>query len=578
MDIQTIAVENFRSHQKTEIKLGKVTALVGPNGSGKSSLIEAPATCLIGENTWTSRDGVTLSNLIRAGAKEASVSVGGKRTITRQITAKGSKLSLDDGETITQAMLLGKLKVTVSQLRTALIPNSFLALTSAHQKEAIFDLLAPKFTVAAVAEHVPASETWDKLAARWIKEHGEEEDVDLDKFYQFVYEARRNYKAKAKTQENPRQKELVAKISDVSKKIASVNFENEQIKIALRAREALPEKQKELAALLTRRKDVAALKKEWNELDDFQREAERKLAAAEAILKASKSEGLALGETKLKDGKIVCPIGLSCPHDEKALKDRGTFAKGLKIAEDAKILSAKQKLKDADRLLAEKRAELETAETVNHQIEALQEDIKKFGEAKPRKLIDRSALEEERKAVEAELATLPSVGGADEAVVDKLDAIVGALNVHGIKTKAIEKAADALEKEVNGALSRFGAWTMRFFVEGEFSPTILREGGGCLLGELSDGERAVLSLVIQDVFSRRSGVNLVVVDNIDLLDGKACGKFFEVACKITSKVLVGTTNGTFIPKMDAVKTVNLSPGKPGKSAPSPADPPMEDLL
>jgi DNA repair exonuclease SbcCD ATPase subunit len=583
MDIKKIIVEDFRVHKKAELELGKVTAVTGPNGSGKSSLIEAPATCLLGENTWTARDGISLRNLIRADAKQATVSVMGKRLISRVVTPKGAKLVLDSEEPVTQAMLLEKLKVTEPQLRASLIPQAFLALPAGKQKEAIFDLLAPKFTMEDVATHVPKSDTWDKIAARWSKEHEGEEQVDLDALYKFVYEARKNYKAKGKTQpaqENPRQKELVARISEIAKKIASANFENAHIRTLKAERELLPQKEKELASL--RAPNMEALKKEWEELDSFQRDCERKLGAAEAVLKQGKVEGPNLASAKAVDGKVVCPMGLSCPHDEKTLADRKNLVKGLQIAKEAEIKSCQQKLRDAEKALASKREEIRKAEETVHRIEVLKLEVKKLKELGPAKEpVDVKAMEEERKAVERELASLTSAPAVDETVVANLDAIVDALNVNGIKTSAIQKAVAGLEEEVNEAIARFGAWRMQFFVEGEFAPTILGGGGGRLLGELSDGERAVVSLVIQDVFSRRSGTNLVVVDNIDLLDEEAHRKFFEVACTIKSKVLVGTTNASLIPKMDGVTVVSLAPAeKPARKAPvkKSEEPPVEDLL
>ncbi len=39
--IDKVLIENFKSHRRTEIELGRLTLLVGPNSSGKSSVLEA---------------------------------------------------------------------------------------------------------------------------------------------------------------------------------------------------------------------------------------------------------------------------------------------------------------------------------------------------------------------------------------------------------------------------------------------------------------------------------------------------------------------------------------------------------
>ncbi len=39
--IESISIERFKSIERTQISLGRVTALVGPNNAGKSSVLQA---------------------------------------------------------------------------------------------------------------------------------------------------------------------------------------------------------------------------------------------------------------------------------------------------------------------------------------------------------------------------------------------------------------------------------------------------------------------------------------------------------------------------------------------------------
>ena len=583
MEIKKIAAEDFRCHKKFEIELEKVTLLVGPNGAGKSSILEAPATMLVGENSWCRRDGVSLSDQIRKGAKEAKVSVIGRRILSRIIGPKGSRLVVDK-DPLTQPLLLKNLKVTEAQLRATLMPMSFLNLPLKEMKETLFDLLGSAMTLQTVGTYIPkdATVTWEKLCKRWKEDHEGEESVDLDDFYKFVYDARHKYKQKASApQENPRQKELVQKISEISQGIAAANFDNERRRIGIEQKGKLPEIQARLQAMAA--PDVPAFEKKVEELDEEIMDLEKKLSAAEAVLQMSKKDSSSLKDLEVKEGKVRCPLGLECPHDAKAVKSKKDLAKGQELAKAGEIKSLRDRLNLAENAQEKAVQDLKKAREQMDEYDGLIREINQIDQmGEIEEPVDIDALKREKDAVEKELSTLASKPREADPTVDHLNAIVDSLKVDGIKTEVIRSKIAALEKDLNAALAKFGDWRVQFFVASEFRPTILTRGVEIRVGEMSEGERALMSLILQDAFAARARINLVVMDNVDVLDRKAAKTFFETALAVSSRVLVGLANDSFVPSLEGIKIVKLSaPAEAGPKPTPPKDeerPPIEDLL
>jgi DNA repair exonuclease SbcCD ATPase subunit len=578
VDIKAIKLEDFRSHEKIEVELAKVTVITGPNGSGKSSIIEAPATVLLGDNTWTARDGVKLLSQIRKGAKKARVTLVGKHSISRVISAKGSEIFVDDKESVTQAMIFQNLKANDQQLGACLIPHAFLNLALKEQREALFSLLTKKITLEQVGEFIPqdSKAVWNKLAGRWAEEHPDDDSVNLDKLYEFVYEARRKYKAKGTDEAKPeppaKQKELVAELSEIQRQIAGANFENARVDTGHEMKAKLPDLKKRLAELEPKRGKSVTIQNRLQELANELLEAEKHLAGIEAVLREASSQTDLFEEVKFKKGKVSCPLGLECPHDEKLVKDKKAMAAGTGIAKEGERKSAREKVKrlrDEETRLEQQGSQLQEVE---EEVDQLNRDIKHAEGLKEEEYVDVVELKEKKGKIEQELSQLtappPKTGGPDEAKVAALNGVVDALSVSGIKTQVVKRNIADLEKEVNEALAKFGEWRVRFFAGEDYRPVVLSAKGECQVGEMSDGERALLSLILQDVFSQRSGVNVVVMDNVDLLDQRACEAFINMACRVKSKVLVAMANTENLPRQDRpageFKIVNLGPSKKSK--------------
>lgn len=590
MEIKAIAVENFRSHLKYELELEKVTLLTGSNGAGKSTLLEAAATALIGENTWTARDGIKLKNMIRRGAKSATVSIVGKRTISRVITASGSKILLDGKDPLTQFELLQNLKVSESQVRAALIPTAFLSLPGKDQQDALYSLVGASLTLEEASKYVPESETWTKLAKRWKEDHEDEEFVDLDKLYDFVYQARRSYKSKTATpQSSDENQDLIVELGEISKQIAAANFKNQERQAKEKTIATLSQLESDLEAAKAASRPGAAGKLEEARAEELEC-AKKDGAAMAAVSDARQELAGAQGKTG-KGGKVVCPIGLECPHDEDSLKKRQTYLKGQVVAREGEYKSTKENLKRAkDRVSAAHQAEAQAQES-QRQIASIEAEIKKLQamaqDLKASKPVDTEALKRRKEEIEKKMTQAISRPAEADRTIENLNAIVEALAVDGIKAQIVRKHVGNLEGECNKALSQFGGMQIRFFLDGEWRPCIIHSGSEVSTGELSEGERLVTSLVIQDVFAQRAGVNLVVVDNVDLLDAAAYRKFVSAALNLKSKVLAGLANLSHqaaVPsqKDGRIKVVDLGQGSEGKGEEerreSPKKRPVEDIL
>ncbi len=569
MNIKEIKLKNFRNHEDYEVELEKVTLFTGPNGSGKSSIVQAVAAALINETVWTANDGVKMRNHIRKGAKFAKITLVAKREITRTIRASGTVLTMADGETITQSMVYKKLGVSHQHLRACLIPQAFLTLKLKEQKDVLFDLLSAEMTLKEVRKHIPkdAGAVWKKIVDRWRKEHQDEPTVDLDKLLAFVMEERKKFKAKISkvvADDSSDNKELISKLSDLSRRIGQANFDNEQIKAGQKEKAKIPELEKQMSEL-TGGPKIEDLEESLKSSGENAAELDKRIAGIDAVIDQNAAELDAFGDPKLKKGKVLCPIGLECPHDEKMLKKRKATLKGLATAKDGERKSVKQKLNAARQIHNRNDVALKKARHNSSEIHDLKSEIQRALEIKDGEPVDVDAIKAEKAEVEKELTRLSSISKpvASNPILDKLDAIVDSLNVHGIKTDVIRKEAKGLEDEVNAALAKFGDWKVQFFVEEDYQPTILTAKGECSLGELSDGERALLSLILQDVFAQRSGIGMVVMDNVDLLDRGACESFINTACRVKSKVLIAMANADHIQMGDGdpMKIVNLGPAK-----------------
>jgi len=69
LKINSLSLENFRSHKKTEINLERINFFAGGNNAGKTSILAAIEWALTGHCLWTDRAGRGAADLVRQGEK-----------------------------------------------------------------------------------------------------------------------------------------------------------------------------------------------------------------------------------------------------------------------------------------------------------------------------------------------------------------------------------------------------------------------------------------------------------------------------------------------------------------------------
>jgi exonuclease SbcC len=90
LKINSLSIENFRSHKKTEINLDRINFFAGGNNAGKTSILAAIEWALTGHCLWTDRAGRGAADLVRQGEKCTAVAldVAGLGAVIRSLPLK----------------------------------------------------------------------------------------------------------------------------------------------------------------------------------------------------------------------------------------------------------------------------------------------------------------------------------------------------------------------------------------------------------------------------------------------------------------------------------------------------------
>lgn len=112
--LDSIRLQNFKTHRDTEIKLGRLTVLVGPNGSGKSSVLQA----------------IELLSPLASRTPGSSMHLGSMRTVARgEQKVKACALSIQGGQppTTQWSWSVDEMGESTSMARIANLPSQMSA-------------------------------------------------------------------------------------------------------------------------------------------------------------------------------------------------------------------------------------------------------------------------------------------------------------------------------------------------------------------------------------------------------------------------------------------------------------------
>jgi len=170
MKINRLYLQNFRSHLESDINLDRVNFFLGKNNVGKTSLLAALEWGLTGRCYWTDKAGRGAGDLIKTGAKSATILVdlAGAGLAVRTMNPNGFTFDGETAAQAAQAKLYAALQTNEDDLRAALDVSAFLAMSPAEQKTYLFNVLNLRWDIDTV------------LAAlrEWAKKNGHGEKIE----------------------------------------------------------------------------------------------------------------------------------------------------------------------------------------------------------------------------------------------------------------------------------------------------------------------------------------------------------------------------------------------------------------
>ncbi|MDF9408197.1 AAA family ATPase [Pelotomaculum isophthalicicum JI] len=143
MKINRLYLQNFRSHRESDISLDRVNFFLGKNNAGKTSLLAALEWGLTGRCYWTDKAGRGAGDLIKTGAKSATVlaDLAGAGLAVRTMNPNGFTFDGETAAQAAQAKLYAALQTNEGDLQAALNVSAFLAMSPSEQKTYLFNVL-----------------------------------------------------------------------------------------------------------------------------------------------------------------------------------------------------------------------------------------------------------------------------------------------------------------------------------------------------------------------------------------------------------------------------------------------------
>lgn len=568
MRVARIRLENFRNHKSSMIELDRLNIFCGPNASGKSSIRQALEICLTGRCEATDRGGRGADDLIRVGARAATIAVeleplGG---IARTISPSGSQLQVADweGSLKTQQELLYRELGADADLVSAIFNvSAFLSLPPKEQAAMLYRLLPDKEDLLSGLD--------GELREVLISVVGEPpESLTAEQFeaiYKRLYEARRGAKkeldqakgrlaglkeaALADTVRSPR--ELRDQLRDMASRRALLEARVAEAKAASERKRNLEDQVGTLEA------ELEEMKARLGELPAPDQEAGARLEAAIASLDKAQAHSTEVATeiraidaalAALKKSRGKCPLApdvIPCPlqgdglkrltanldgkrkilvaEHEKAQKEMGRLtsqanelSKALGATEEVEALE--EEIERVKRELADAKGELarlpEQTSAENGEIE-ITEIEKQIGRVQSL-LAEAELAERNHKAVEEAKGEVERLGRRVEAL-EKLVSLFGP-GPEGLRSRQLSRRLEAVEERINNNLEVItdGEYQVSLEAEPDFRLVVHGPAGTVDLRQLSTSERLRVGIAVSEALAHLSGLKVLVIDDAEILD------------------------------------------------------------
>jgi DNA repair exonuclease SbcCD ATPase subunit len=573
MKITTIKLVYFRNHEATELPLAPLTIVKGRNNSGKTSIRHAIEVALTGRAEFTDRGGRGLTDAIRVGQKAGVVEldVEGIGEITRTLKPSGSSLQVADWTgtaTAQQELLNQKLGADADLISALLNVGQFISLPPKEQKDMLFKIARPEISIQQLmvaindwAEKQGAGNLLDEL--RSLIQIPETVGPDwLDQAYKLIFEARKEAKkvrdtlaGKVEGMEDVSQ-ELppLDQLPELEKQIATLEAEREKLREKVAAveaaevrRTALADREpgirssiKALGVPIEASGDPEKLKVTLGTLTEKLDEARQASYEAQGELRAiddalPKIKG-AKGDCPLAPGVVSCPM--TAAERKELVKDLNAQRKKLvavheKAMKDAAAIET-QKEELAERIWAAEQVEKNAArlEDLEKQLESVQAELATLPEPIGIELArsEISTLDERiRNGHELSAKMKVAAGAAEKAQAareDHAEAVQAAENLEhlvtlfgptGIKQHLLTRTMGAVIERAaeNLSLITGGAYELDAEADPDFHLVV---NGNIELRQLSTSERMRVGIACAEALAHASGLRLLVIDDLEILD------------------------------------------------------------
>jgi exonuclease SbcC len=573
MRLKRLKLVNFRNHKSTDLILNKkINLFFGENGSGKSSIAHAIAFLYTGITNGTAKSGEGMNELMTFGESRALVSAEheGIGNITRTIPHSFEVKGWEGTMTSQVDKLFNTLGCTEEQFLCTVYGSRFIDMPSNEQKNFMFNLVGLKMSNERVKREFldwcdgNSVENGEALWNYVERDANFKENPDeFDRLFEIYCGIRKQLKRDLKGLE-VLSKSYISKLTNgltiehkdiVIKQLDVLRKEKDELLLKLgtarsqeRLRKVLEDKANRQVVVPAKTsselrvasdesvKKYTVLNKKIAQLeakiDEYNRHITKlsnfdgKCPLSSAILCDKKADLEALVRTFTDDREAV-KIKLDITKTEMAVVSKEVESLALMIDQRTKADILLPEIEKAKAELASMNKEVANIEELDKAIQVIDGRISN-GQAIYTQILaeiqNKNAEEDAKRNLEKKTAELVTI-----------QMLIDAFGPKGLKSTMLNKAMKPLEEKINERLQILtnGKYSINFRVdEDDYNIFITSDGMERRVRHLSSSERLRVGIIMQDAINRLTGLKLLIVDEVDMLDAKNRSLFWELIMTI----------------------------------------------